>query len=286
MNEQRNSNNLSGRKRREQSKRTAPHRSIKLFSALCCCLTVVAIGLFVSNFPFTINEQPSVPFSSNTVIHADFDTNKANAQDNDAVPNTDFNTNGATDGQSNGDEAEWHLILVNKWNCIPANYEVELTELSNGQSVDKRIYPALQEMFDAARDDGVYPVVVSGYRTAEKQQSLMDNKIAEYRALGYFAEDAIASAEAWVAIPGTSEHQLGIAVDINADGVNSAGYEVYDWLEENAHKYGFILRYPADKTEITEVIYEPWHYRYVGVEAATEIRNQGVCLEEYLNTAN
>jgi D-alanyl-D-alanine carboxypeptidase len=162
---------------------------------------------------------------------------------------------------------------------------VNLTELSNGQSVDTRIYPALQEMFDAARGDGVYPVVVSGYRSAEKQQGLLDDKIAEYRAEGCSIEEATIKAEEWVAIPGTSEHQLGIAVDINADGVNSAGFEVYDWLEDNAHKYGFILRYPADKTDITEIIYELWHYRYVGIEAAAEIHSQGLCLEEYLNDA-
>jgi D-alanyl-D-alanine carboxypeptidase len=228
----------------------------------------LAIGLFAGNFPFNIDEQQSVPFSTN-----------------DAEPNTYFDTNGATDEQSNGDETAWYLILVNKWNYIPANYEVELMELSNGQSVDKRIYPALQKMINAARDDDVYPVVVSGYRSAEKQQSLMDDKIAEYRALGYSDEKAKTKAEKWVAIPGTSEHQLGIAVDINADGAYSAGNEVYAWLDKNAHKYGFIYRYPSDKTEITGVIDEPWHYRYVGTPAAMEIHNQGICLEEYLNQA-
>lgn len=180
------------------------------------------------------------------------------------------------------EETPWNLILVNKWNSIPDDYDVELTELSNGQLVDERIYPALQEMFDAARSEGVYPVVVSGYRSAEKQQRLMDEKISEYRAEGNSAEAAAAKAEAWVAVPGTSEHQLGIAVDINADGVNSAGHQVYEWLEQNAYKFGFICRYPAEKTAITGVANEPWHYRYVGIEAATEIQEQGVCLEEFL----
>jgi D-alanyl-D-alanine carboxypeptidase len=217
------------------------------------------------NNPSIIDEQPIDPFSTDTVINSD-----ANA----------------ADVQTNADEAAWYLMLVNKWNYIPDDYEVELTELSNGQSVDARIYPALQEMFDVARSEGLYLVAVSGYRTAETQQRLLDEKIAEYRALGYSAENATVSAEAWVAVPGTSEHQLGIAVDINADGIYSTGYEVYEWLEQNAYKYGFICRYPSDKTEITGVINEPWHYRYVGVEAATEIHNQGVCLEEYLNNTN
>lgn len=180
------------------------------------------------------------------------------------------------------DETEWSLILVNRWNAIPEEYEVDLTELSNGQSVDTRIYSALQKMFDAARADGIYPVAASGYRTAEKQQILMDEKIAAYMAEGYSASKAKAEAEMWVAIPGKSEHQLGIAVDINADGVKSNGNEVYEWLNQNSYRFGFILRYPPDKTEITGVSSEPWHYRYVGIEAATEMYEQNLCLEEYL----
>lgn len=179
-------------------------------------------------------------------------------------------------------DTSWQLILVNRQNPIPSDYEVELTQLSNGKQVATKIYPALQEMFDDARGQGIYPIVVSGYRTAEDQQRIMDEKIAACKADGYSSSEAKKEAENWVAIPGTSEHQLGIAVDINADGVNSAGYEVYDWLDENAHRYGFIRRYPPDKTEITGVSNEPWHYRYVGLEAAQDIYRQGVCLEEYL----
>jgi D-alanyl-D-alanine carboxypeptidase len=181
-------------------------------------------------------------------------------------------------------QTDWNLILVNKWNLVPDVYDMELTQLSNGETVDTRIYPALQAMFDAARADGVYPIVAAGYRSAEKQQSLWDEKLAELEAAGYTAADAKKEAETWVAVPGTSEHQLGLAVDINADGVQSAGFEVYEWLEENAWTYGFILRYPADKTDITGVGYEPWHYRYVGREAAESITRQGLCLEEYVST--
>ena len=111
----------------------------------------------------------------------------------------------------------------------------------------------------------------------------LEEKIAEYQANGYSAEKAKTEAEKWVAIPGTSEHQLGLAVDINADGVNSAGYEVYDWLDKHAHEYGFIRRFPESKTDITGVANEPWHYRYVGKKVAAEIHDRGICLEEYLN---
>lgn len=181
------------------------------------------------------------------------------------------------------EEEAWCLILVNKEHGIPDDYAVELVELSNGQCVDRRIYPALQEMFDTARAEGVYPVVASGYRTAKKQQSIMDEKIAAYVAEGYSKQEAREKAEIWVAPVGTSEHQLGIGIDINADGVRSTGEQVYKWLAENSYRFGFIKRYPEDKTEITGIINEPWHYRYVGKKAAAEIYRSGVCLEEYLS---
>lgn len=187
-----------------------------------------------------------------------------------------------TSGTGGADANSWSLILVNKWNPVPKDYEVQLTQLSCGESVDSRIYPALQKMFDDAREKGVYPVVASGYRTAAQQQRLLDQKIQDYKNEGLSKSEAKEKAREWVAPPGTSEHQLGIAVDINADKTHSSGDKVYQWLDKNACKYGFIRRYPPDKTDITGVINEPWHYRYVGVDAATEIQKQGVCLEEYL----
>ena len=179
-------------------------------------------------------------------------------------------------------EHGWNLILVNGEYKIPKDWKVELTELSNGQSVDSRIYPDLQQMFDDMRTQGVYPVVASGYRTAKKQQELMDEKVNSFLAQGYSKSEAKSEAKKWVAGVGYSEHQTGLAVDINADGVNSSGQQVYAWLADNAWKYGFILRYPEDKTEITKTDYEPWHYRYVGKEAAKEIYESGLCLEEYI----
>ena len=177
---------------------------------------------------------------------------------------------------------EWNLIVVNRWNVLPEDYSVELMELSNGQKIDSRIYPALQEMFDAARAEGRYPIVREGYRTAEEQQEILDEKIQIYINQGYSQSRAERTAKEWVALPGTSEHQLGIAVDINADKSKCSNEEVYTWLAENAYKYGFILRYPMGKQEITGTSYEPWHYRYVGVEVAKDIYEQGICLEEYM----
>lgn len=177
---------------------------------------------------------------------------------------------------------EWNLVVVNRWNELPEDYDVELMELSNGQKIDKRIYPYLQEMFDAARAEGIYPIVREGYRTAKEQQDTFDEKVQAYINEGYSRSRAEKTAKEWVALPGTSEHQLGIAVDINADKSKCSNNEVYAWLAENAHEYGFILRYPQGKTEVTGTSYEPWHYRYVGIESAREIYARKICLEEYL----
>lgn len=177
---------------------------------------------------------------------------------------------------------EWNLILVNDNHYIPDNYQVELTELSNGKKVDSRIYPDLQQMFNDARSEGLSLFVREGYRTAEEQQQIMNDKIEEYENQGCSRKKAKKIAEEYVAVPGTSEHQLGLSVDINADTTKSSSDEVYQWLDENAYKYGFVKRYPSDKTDITGINNEPWHYRYVGKEAAEIIKKENLCLEEYV----
>ncbi|MDE6530377.1 MAG: M15 family metallopeptidase [Lachnospiraceae bacterium] len=182
------------------------------------------------------------------------------------------------------EENGWNLILVNRNSYIPDDYEIELTELSNGEKVDSRIYPQLQEMFDDMRAEGIYPIVREGYRSAEEQEEIFAEKVQAYINEGYFRVRAERIAEEWVAVPGTSEHQLGIAVDINADKEQCENEDVYLWLAENAHEYGFILRYPQGKEEITGISYEPWHFRYVGVENAQIIYEKQICLEEFIES--
>lgn len=181
--------------------------------------------------------------------------------------------------QNAGKDKPWNLMLVNKENSIPDNYNVNIVEVEGGEYVDERIYEPLMEMLNAAREGnrGELPIVVSGYRTQEKQQRLYDEKIEKFKKEGYSAKEAVKQAEQWVAVPGYSEHQLGFAVDING-----ATYDVYFWLQENSYKYGFIFRYPGSKTDITGTAEEVWHYRYVRKKAAKEIFERGICLEEYL----
>ena len=178
---------------------------------------------------------------------------------------------------------DWRLILVNNENSIPYGYTPELMELSNGIRIDTRIYPDLQRMFDDARNVGIYPIVSEGYRTHEEQKKMMSDKVESFISDGYSRREAKKLAREWVAVAGKSEHEIGLALDINADQSYSTDTEIYDWLAENAYKYGFILRYPPDKEYITGIDYEPWHYRYVGTETATEIHDKNITLEEYLN---
>ena len=182
-----------------------------------------------------------------------------------------------------GNNDDWRLILVNNENSIPYGYTPELTELSNGIRIDSRIYPDLQRMFDDARNVGIYPIVSEGYRTHDEQKQMMSDKVESFISEGYSRREAKKLAREWVAVAGKSEHEIGLALDINADQSYSTDTEVYDWLAENAYKYGFILRYPPDKEYITGIDYEPWHYRYVGTETATEIHEKNITLEEYLN---
>ncbi len=181
--------------------------------------------------------------------------------------------------QTAGSDVPWYLTLVNRQNPIPKDYKPKLVKVPGGEYVDERIYDSLMCMLEDAKAENWYqmPRVVSGWRTADTQQKLYDDKIAEYEKEGYSAGEARKLAEQWVAVPGYSEHQLGFAVDING-----ASYDVYSWLMENSYKYGFIFRYPGDKTEITGIAEEVWHYRYVGVEAAAEMYEKGLCLEEYI----
>lgn len=176
----------------------------------------------------------------------------------------------------------WNLILVNRWHPIPEGYTMELSILEDDCQVDSRIASALQQMLTDMRQAGLIPKISSAYRTAEKQQALLEEKYQAYCNEGYNAQKARQLAEAWVAPPGTSEHELGLAVDITtADSGQQRADLIWQWLADNSYQYGFILRYTAEKQDVTGVIAEPWHYRYVG-DAATAIYQSGQCLEEYL----
>ena len=184
-------------------------------------------------------------------------------------------------------QEDWQLLLVNPWHTVPEGYEIKLATLSNGLQVDERIYDDLDDMLSDCREAGLNPIVCSAYRTEATQTRLYRNKVARVRASGVPEDRVEAEAARWVAKPGTSEHQTGLALDIVA-----LSYQLLDerqaetaeqrWLSSHCAEYGFVLRYPEGKFAVTGVSYEPWHYRYVGRTAAAEMTARSLTLEEYL----
>ena len=193
-------------------------------------------------------------------------------------------------------EQSWSTMLVNKWSYMPEGYVPDVREISyDGVSplnnkFDVRAADALELMLADARAAGYNMYLVSAYRSHDYQVNLFNRKVNEYKALGYDDATAHEQASQWVAIPGTSEHCTGLAADI----VSSTWYnhnsdlthdfedtEHFDWLYEHCADYGFILRYPKGAEAVTGITYEPWHYRFVGVEAAKYIMDNHITLEEF-----
>ena len=182
---------------------------------------------------------------------------------------------------------DWNLILVNRTHPLPDDFEVELKSIGGGHRIDARAYDDYMAMVKAARKDGAYIYVTSSYRTMDKQITLHESKIEEGVMMDYSYAEAKERAAEVVAVPGTSEHQAGLALDfVSAEyrrlDEKQEKTKGFQWLKENCYDYGFILRYPNGKTEVTGIIYEPWHFRYVGKKAALEIKETGQTLEEYL----
>ena len=182
----------------------------------------------------------------------------------------------------------WAIALVNEGHPLDTSYvPAEMTEIESERSVDSRIADDLKQMLSDAKDAGLSMYVASAYRSYEKQREVFNNTMQDWISQGYSPLNAYDETKKSVAVPGTSEHATGLAVDII-----SSEYEALDdrqgdteeqkWLMEHCWEYGFILRYPSDKSDVTNIVYEPWHYRYVGKEAAKEITEQNITLEEYV----
>lgn len=189
----------------------------------------------------------------------------------------------------------WAMFLVNNNNSLPDDYDKRIKTkqvYSNGErdyDFDERAADYLLDMFAAAKKDGINLTVNSAYRTIEYQQFNFDRSVQQRVNDGMTYEEAVADTEKEVAIPGKSEHNAGLAADIFSDeyvSFDDDGFKntkAYTWLMENAADYGFILRYPEDKEAETGIIYEPWHYRFVGVYYAHKVKDSGLCLEEYFD---
>lgn len=189
-------------------------------------------------------------------------------------------------GEIKFDPNDWKLILVNKQHPIPEGYEFPLGNINSTMLCDERVIAPLKQMIKAASDEGIGLVICSPYRDLERQEGLFARKINYYMDAGLSYMDSYNMASQAVTVPGSSEHQMGLAFDIVCGG----HYELDDafgetpagkWLADNSYKYGFVVRYLQGKENITSIEYEPWHFRYVGVEAATIMHDENLCLEEF-----
>ena len=187
------------------------------------------------------------------------------------------------------DSRGWEIVMVNPWNSAPDDYTMELVSIGGEHSMAAEAAAAFEIMNQDMIAIGKGPKVNSTYRSAEKQKEIFDQRVAAYMTEeGLSEEQAIAIVSRSVAIPGTSEHQLGLAVDISdATYVRMDASQMETptqlWMIDNSWQYGFILRYPNGKSKITGIEYEPWHYRYVGRELAAELYELGLTMEEYLD---
>ena len=184
-------------------------------------------------------------------------------------------------------EDMWCLILTNAEYPVPEDYEVELEAIpGTEQSVDKRIYEPLMAMIGDMKAQGLSPIVCSGYRTLDKQEKLFNRKVLSFVKAGHTKEESYNLARQTISIPGSGEHCLGLAVDFYTRRYHKLERAFEDtpeskWLVEHAQDYGFVMRYGENKTDITGIQYEPWHYRYVGVEAANYMKDNELSLEEF-----
>lgn len=184
------------------------------------------------------------------------------------------------------DESDWRLVLINKQHPIPEGYSFRFGTIKADMKCDERIIDDLLMMMQAAKTEGINLEICSPYRDLNRQEFLFNKKVKAYMGQGMSYMDAYKVAAQTVTVPGASEHQIGLALDIFCDtykyldegfGETEAGI----WLAEHCHEYGFTLRYPKSKEYITSIEYEPWHFRYVGREAASVMQEEDICLEEF-----
>ncbi|MCI8500958.1 MAG: M15 family metallopeptidase [Oscillospiraceae bacterium] len=249
--------------------------------------TGVVVSLSLSSFALSVNligsgaEVPGESFAERLSSGASILLQQNRGNQNSASSNEVIST-------STIDPTDWNLLLVNPNHSVPDDCHPVLAQVQGSYEMDERVAPYMKEMIDAAKKDGINLWVLSTYRTYEYQQKLFDTNVKQLKSQGMTEEEAVQETAANVAVPGTSEHQTGLAADIMCSewtgGITDdfAETPAYEWLHAHCAEYGFIERYPKDKTEITGIVYEPWHYRFVGKEHAETIMSRGITLEEYL----
>jgi D-alanyl-D-alanine carboxypeptidase len=206
-------------------------------------------------------------------------------RDSSLIQDAGVNAGDAAGGELSFSKDDWRLVLINKQHSIPEDYTFTLGTITGSLQCDERILDDLLNMLQAAKNQGVNLTICSPYRSHDRQVMLFDRKITRYMKRGMSYMEAYQLASQAVTTPGNSEHEIGLSLDIVCDTYVSLDAKFGDtaagkWLAENSCRYGFILRYPEGKEYVTGIEYEPWHFRYVGVDAAKVITEKGITLEE------
>ena len=219
----------------------------------------------------------------------DLPTIETSSEPSSQSPSSSVPVSSEEETSSIPEDDSWKMVLVNGWHPLEEGFIPDLAQIdtrfaNEGYKFDSRAIEALNAMCQAALKDGVKLWVISPWRRNATQTANFNAQVQRVLAKNpsFTKEQAEAEAATVVARPWTSEHQLGLAIDFNSVEESFEDTPQFEWLSENAQDYGFIMRYPKSKQSITGVIYEPWHYRYVGVENAKAIKESGLCLEEFL----
>ncbi len=239
-------------------------------------LMVAATAAFISVFNYVDAKRVKIPVSENSAVSAISAPVSSAAESASSTPSSAIAASQVRQWE------DWKLVLVNYDNKMPDDYQHTIVHEFD-VDIDSRIVEPYREMHDAALKDGIKLWISSAYRSPEKQGKLFEQEIQNYAKTGLDYVDAVAKAEKSVARAGYSEHNSGLAIDLNGVLENFGGTPASNWLQKHAAEYGFVMRYPQDKQEITQIKYEPWHYRYVGVENAKKMNTMHMCLEEYID---
>ena len=276
------------RKKRYQPKRMLDKRMVKTYGGRKLNIkrvVLVALILFfiLVGIPLLILQNKFIKTSSEENVIANAGETDSNSSNNNTSNSTE--TNNPTDNTSNTTQIDdWRIRLANYDNLLPEDFEVELANIDETRQFDARAIDYLTDMLNDMRKDGIVNIwVQSAYRSVARQKELYDNKMNEYLEEGKTQEEAQKLTEEYINKPGSSDHNLGLAVDFNYVDNSFAKTDAYKWLLKNAENYGFILRYPKDKEDITKIEYESWHWRYVGEEHAKKMNELDMCLEEYVD---
>lgn len=251
-------------------------------SIILFLLIIIAIVVIVAR-KVIVNDGQATNFETEEISNNDNSEQSQNTTNLTNETGTENSSNTVTASNNLSLLDDWQIRLVNRDNPLPDDFTVELENLDASRKFDKRAIEPLKQMICDMRDQGIKNIwAQSTYRSIEYQKGLYEKSINKYLKQGKSQEEAQKLTDEYINRPGTSEHHLGLAVDFNNVDEGFENTKAYKWLLENASDYGFILRYPKEKEDITGIEYEPWHWRYVGPEHAKKMKEQNLCLEEYV----